>query len=215
MPERLSLKEAERKAFTSAFGDGLLDIFIGGYMLLFILALFLSESLGDFWSSAVLVPIWGILYLVLWLIRRSVIRPRIGVVKFGAVRIARLKKFNLIMLVALTVALLLGVLSAVDFERVPGWVHSARFGLVFLIGFSLAGYFLNINRLYLYGVLIALAPPVGEWLYATRGASHHGIPITFGFTGSVMILTGIVFFIRLLRDHPLPPELSAFEESQR
>jgi hypothetical protein len=215
MSDRVSLKEAERKAFTSAFSDGLLDIFIGCFMLQFVIVLYLSSSLGDFWSSAAFLPLWAITYLVLWLLRKYVVRPRIGEVKFGAARVARLKKFNLIMLVTLTVALLLGMLSAVEFERVPGWVHSARFGLIFLIGFSLAGYFLHMNRLYVYGIVTALALPVGEWLYATWGAPHHGIPITFGTIGGLIILIGVTFFLRLLLRYPQPPELSTFEEPQR
>ena len=212
MSERMSLKEAERKAFTSAFNDGLLDIFIGGFMLQFVIPLYISERLGDFWSSFVMLPFFAALYLVLRQVRRSVIWPRIGVVKFGAVRTERLKKFNFIMLVALVIALLLGVLSAVEFERVPGWVHSARFGLVFLMGFSLAGYFLNMNRLYLYGVMISLAVPIGEWLYATWGVPHHGFPITFGFAAGVMILSGLYQFVQFLRENPIPPEMDSGEE---
>lgn len=212
MSDRVSLKEAERKAFTSAFSDGLLDIFIGCFMLQFVIPLYLSERLGDFWSSFVLVPFFVILYLILRQVRKSVIMPRIGVVKFGSTRTERLKKFNFIMLVVLVVALLLGLLSAVEFERVPGWVHAARFGLIFLIGFSLAGYFLNMNRLYLYGVMVSLAVPIGEWLYANWGVSHHGFPVTFGSIAGIMIFSGLYQFVRLLRENPVSPEMKTGEE---
>jgi len=76
MSESLDTKEAERKAFVSYFQDGLWDIGIGGVLLMFVIAPFLSASLGDFWSSAVFVPFWGVLFIVLWILRRRVVRPR-------------------------------------------------------------------------------------------------------------------------------------------
>lgn len=67
-----------------------------------------------------------------------------------------------------------------------------------LVFFSAAAFILDIPRLYLYGLMLFIAPPIGEWLYQNQGASHHGFPIVFGFSAGVMILTGLVLFIRLL-----------------
>jgi hypothetical protein len=36
-----------------------------------------------------------------------------------------------------------------------------------LILFSLGGSFLDLKRLYIYDLMLALAAPVGEWLYQT------------------------------------------------
>jgi hypothetical protein len=69
---------------------------------------------------------------------------------------------------------------------------------VWLVAFGLAGYLLDISRFYVYGLLLAIAPLVGEWLYNNAGATHHGFPITYGFVAGVMILVGVVLFIRLL-----------------
>jgi hypothetical protein len=83
-------------------------------------------------------------------------------------------------------------------------------GLILLVGFSLAAYLLDFRRLYLYGLLVWLAPLVGEWLYTNYQVPHHGFPITFGLVAAIMILTGLVLFVRLLRDNPLPgPQASA------
>ncbi|MFC1935998.1 hypothetical protein ACFLX9_04540, partial [Chloroflexota bacterium] len=60
MSQRISLKEAERRAFTKAFQDGLWDILIGCIVLLWAIAPFLSTRMGDFWSSAVFLPFWGL-----------------------------------------------------------------------------------------------------------------------------------------------------------
>ena len=74
----ISLKSAERKAFQSTFADGLWDVFIGVFALEFAIAPLLSKTLGDFWSSAVFLPVFGVVYLVIWLTRKYVVAPRIG-----------------------------------------------------------------------------------------------------------------------------------------
>jgi hypothetical protein len=135
-------------------------------------------------------------------LRKKIIQPRIGRVDYGAYRKTRLKKMTLLMLVFNLVALALGALSFFNFAYLPGWVHVARFSTIILVGFSLAGYMLEFPRLYIYGILTALAPPVGEFLYTTYGATHHGFPITFGITSGLMILTGLVILLRLLRKYP-------------
>jgi len=209
MSQRISLKEVEQKAFKSSFQDGLVDIFIGCVVLQLAIAPGLSRRLGDFWSSVVFLPFYAIVYLVLWLIRKYVVRPRVGIVKFGSWRKSRMIRFNVVMLVMLMMALILGFLSVVKFDVLPGWIHMARLSLIMLVGFSLAGYFLDFSRLYLYGALATLSPLIGEWFYVYLKAPHHGFPITFGFTASLIIITGLVLFIRLLRDHPIhlyPPK---------
>jgi uncharacterized membrane protein YhdT len=206
MPEGINLKEAEQKVFKSAFGHGLWDIFIGCILLQFAIGPFLSKHLGDFWSSAVFLPFWALVYIVIWLVRKYVVTPRVGIVKFGSWRRSRLIKFNVIMFIVCLFALILGVLSSLSFDAMPALMHTARFSLIVLIGFSIAAYFLNFTRLYLYGVLIALSPLAGEWLYANMGVPHHGYPITFGITAGIIIFVGLVKFIFLLRTYRIPTD---------
>ena len=213
MSQNISLKDAERKVFTSRFQNGLWDIFIGCFLLQFSIAPLLSRTLGDFWSSVVFLPFYALVYLVLWLVRKYVIEPRVGIVKFGPKSVARMFKFNLVMVLALTFAFVLGILSFVQFDSIPGWIHTARFSLIFLIGFCIAAYTLDFSRLYIYGVLIALLPLIGEVLYVYLKAPHHGFPITFGITAGAIILAGLVMFVRFLQDHPIPmDQTSAGEE---
>ena len=212
MSQKISLKEAERKAFTSTFQDGLWDIFIGCFLLQFSIGPFLSPTLGDFWSSVVFLPFFALAFLVIWFVKKHVITPRVGIVKFGQWRVTRMMRFNAGMVLALTVSLLLGILSLVQFGSIPGWIHTARFSLIFLITFCAAAYFLDFTRLYIYGVIIALSPLIGEVLYVYLKASHHGFPITFGITAGLIILTGLVLFIRFLQDNPLPTDQPATEE---
>ena len=98
MVQKISLKEAERKVFRATLQDGLLDIFIGCIVLQFAIAPLLSSRLGDFWSSIVFLPFWALVYGVIWLVRKSIVAPRLGSVKFGSARKTRLTKFTLVML---------------------------------------------------------------------------------------------------------------------
>ena len=201
----ISLKDTERKVFQSTFADGLWDVFLGcSFPLQLAIGPFLSVSMGDFWSSAVFLPFWGAVYLVIWLVRKNVVAPRVGVVKFGAARKTRLKKYTAAMLVINVIAFILGIVAFLGFGSLPAGEPPITMGLILLIGFSTAAYFLDFPRLYVYGLLGALAPLVGEWLYQNMGASHHGFPIVFGTLAGVMILTGLVTFARFLQNNPLP-----------
>jgi len=209
MNQPLSLKSAERKVFQTTFADGLLDIFMGCFVLLFAVAPFLSESMGDFWSSAIFLPFWGLVYLAIWLIRKYVVAPRLGTVRFSQRRKLKLRRFSLVMVVTNTLLLILGILAVIGFGKEAGSgfidISSAYvylLGLFLLVGFSVAAHLLDCPRFYVYGLMLALAGPVGEWLYIDYGAAHHGFPITFGFTAAVMIFTGLALFIRLLINNP-------------
>jgi hypothetical protein len=204
MSQQISLKEAERKAFRTTYNDGLLDIFLGFFFLIFLVALYLSPSLGDFWSSVVMLPLWGLAFLAFYLVRRLIVIPHIGKVKFGLARKKKISRFTIAMLVVNAAALIVGAFVSAHFTRVSGLVTGLMFGSVFLIGFSLAAYFLEFHRLFVYGLMLGLAPLVGEWLWENGYAEHHGWPVTFGAISSIMILVGLVLFIRLVLDNPVP-----------
>ncbi len=205
MSQQLDLKQVEQKVFRSAFDDGLWDLLIGVLVLMFALAPILSRiGLGDFWSSAVFVPVWGVAYVLLRAVRKRVVVPRIGIVKLGLPHRLKLMRFNIVMLAALSVALVLGFMSARDFAA-PAWVHALRFSLTMLIVFGLAAYLLDFRRLYAYGLLLAASPPAGEWLFRHAGVPHHGLPVTFGVTAGVIIFVGLANFMRVLRE----PEMDA------
>lgn len=203
MSQQISLKEAERKAFKTKIDDGLWDILLGSYFLMFVAALYLSPSLGDFWSSALLVPGVGLVFLVIWLVRKYIITPRMGMVKFGTARKAKLWRFTIVMLVINSIAFILGIAAWLTFGQVPGMMISAVFGLTLLVSFSIGAYFLDIARLYVYGLVSGFAPIVGEYLWKQGFVTHHGFPVIFGGGGSIMIIVGLYIFIRLLHDNPV------------
>jgi hypothetical protein len=213
MSQPISLKNAERKAFRTTYNDGLWDVFLGCIFLIWAIAPYLSTSLGDFWSAVVFLPFWGLVFLIIRLIRKYMVAPRVGVVKFGAARKAKLKKLSVVMLIANVVALILGFIAAMNSGGVPGQMIAIIFGLILLAGFSTAAYFLDFSRLYIYGLLVGSSPLVGEWLWTHGYATHHGFPITFGTAAGIMILVGLAMFVRLLRENPVPLEGISSEEA--
>jgi MFS family permease len=213
MSQQISLREAERKVFRTAYDDGLWDVFLGSFLLLFAIAPLLTPILGDLWSSVVFLPLWVAVFAVIRLIRKRVVAPRVGVVRFGRARRTRLRRFTVIMLGLNSAMLIFGFVVAPNFGKVPGQMLAFAIGAMFLVGFSIAAYFLDFSRFYIYGLLAGLAPLIGEWLWAHGYAANHGFPITFGATAAIMILVGLAVFIRLLRDNPVPSETVPPEEA--
>jgi len=207
MRENIDLKKLEKKAYKSTFQDGLWDIFIGFLFTQFAIAPFLSErGLGDFWSSAVFFPIYMIILAGVMLLKKYVVAPRIGMVQFSKKRKSKLKKLILMTNIFLVIGIIAGVFF-VDLSNLNiKWLFPVSFSLILLIGFSVAANLLDMTRFYIYGAMNSLAVVAGELLYHFYGVSHHGFPLVFGITSSLMILVGIVLLINFIRKYPKPSE---------
>ena len=198
-----NLKELERNIFRESVRDGVLDILIGCMLLIFVAAPLLSERLGDFWSSAIFLPFWLAVFWGMKTIKKTYLLPRMGQVNYSPSRKKRLKNINLVILIFNLVVFGLGLLAFFKFDQFQGWIP---FSILMLLGFSLGGFMIESPRLYLYGILAALAPLIGEYLYRNHGASHHGFPITFGVLSGAFIITGLVFMLNIFRRYPLPDQ---------
>ena len=201
MNSQTNLKEFERKLFRETIRDGIIDIMIGCVLLMFVIAPLLSSTLGDFGASAIFLPFWMVIFVGLRAFRKAFILPRIGKVEYSPYRKKRLKNINLVILVFNLAAFGLGLLAFFNILKFQGWIP---FSILLLLGFSLAGYMIESPRLYLYGILAALAPLIGEYLYKNHGFSHHGFPVTFGVLSGGFIVTGLVFMLNIFRRYPLP-----------
>ena len=206
MTTSVDLQDLERKVFRSFFQDGLWDILIGCYVLIFAVAPYLSTtSLGDFWSSVVFVPFWLLVWLLVRTAKKRIVTPRVGQVKFGPSRMAKVLKLSIILTVVFTISFVMGIFAFFNSD-LSGWIYQVFLGMIILLAFGIGGYFLDFSRLFIYGILLTLAPIIGELLYRNLGASHHGYPVTFGISAGIMILTGAVLFIQFIRKYPGLPE---------
>jgi hypothetical protein len=195
------IDQIERGTFHAAYDLGIWDILIASFLSMFAFAPLLSVSMGDFWAAAVFVPIIGTVYLVLWLVKRRLLVPRIGVVRLGSFRQARLKRLTVALLIVNVVAMAAGTFFALRFDAVRGLAPVIVLSLIILVGFSMAAYFLNIPRFFLYGLGLAVGPFIGEWLWRRGYASHHGYPVVFGTAAALMVAVGLIKLLGVVRGH--------------
>ena len=210
MSQNINLKELERKAWRSVVQDGLWDIYLG----LLLLAMAISALLSDVGFSeslgmAIFIGLEVLAMLVLWAGKKFITVPRMGRVKFGSKRKAKLNWVRVVLFLSVLVgAGVFLVVSAMRGNR-PGWLNAAFFAPAVwvvnaIVVFSLGAYFLDFSRLYLIGLMYALAVPLD---IVFRKFSDIDLSfLAFGVPAMVILIIGLVVFTRFLRDYPLLPE---------
>jgi uncharacterized membrane protein len=212
MSQDLNLREIEKKAFRAAHQDGLWDIYIGGIVLsMSALAYSLESEAFPATRFALYVIGLGIFYLFFWAGKKYLTAPRLGQVKFGTQRQRRKRTLAsvLIGIVLLQVIILAGTIF---FWANPQAAANLGFGksdpnlerlLVAVIGALFVGpstaliaYFNDFHRGYYIAFIISLAVFSLIWFEK---------PIYLIVAGLLILLPGLVLFIRFIREHPLPP----------
>jgi hypothetical protein len=225
MSTNINLKEIERRVWLSTFQDGLWDIFFG--LLLASSAVSARLSYSGAPSSTRIPAYMGVMALaglILWAGKRFITFPRVGRVKFGPARKARLTRARVVLLISLLViaALFLAGLGVKNgWLQPPEWLLIGRMPIAslivtlnFLVVFSLMAYFMEFNRLYLYGVLFALQEILGVGLREFAGVDI-GFFIGSAVAAVIVLFIGTVMLVRFLRDYPPlaegPPSEGAFD----
>ena len=203
MSTNIDLKALERKAFKSFHQDGLIDIYLGLLLLLASAMLgpfqvVFATTMPRFIAYFVIVMLaWGIY----WGGKKFVTTPRIGRARFGPGRKRKIgwTRTALVVSVFLTVVFVVVTAFSQESPSLADFVRSywlpVLFGLKIVVVFGLMAYFLDFERLYVYGVLFALA-------IAGDIALHR--PIAFAVAGLPMLVAGSIVFVRFLRAYPLP-----------
>jgi hypothetical protein len=212
MSDTLNLKEIEKKAFRSTHQDGLWDIYIGGIVLsMSVLAYSTASEAFPATRFTLYVIGLGIFYLLFWAGKKYLTAPRLGQVKFGPQRQRRKRTLVsvLIGIVLLQVILLVGT---VVFWANPQAAASLGFGksdpnlerlVVAVIGglfvgpsTALIAYFNDFLRGYYIAFILSLAVFSLIWF---------GQPVYLIIAGLLILVPGLVLFVRFLRQYPLPP----------
>jgi hypothetical protein len=208
--EQLNIKALEKKAFRSFFRDGIYDVFLGTILLAFGLPLILNEF-GFMAYKTMTIPllisiilnIGALLFFVFG--KKYITAPRLGIVNFGKTRKRKMMHVKLL----LTISVLIGVgtffLTLLKILPVGGKTGIPAAGVIFgvqaLIVFSLAAYFMDFTRLYLYAFLFAVAVPLTFWLKSNTALTYPSLYV-FLLTAGPMLAIGWILFVRFLRQYP-------------
>jgi len=156
------------------------------------------------WTLVILLMLSVLAWLAFWAGKKFITTPRMGLVKFGPQRKAKLKKTRAVLFLSALLGVIMFVLRATwNMEwaaRIP--IPAYVWAVQAIVVFGLGAYFLDVSRFYAYGVLYAIPVPVGIVLLQNTG--FPGLMfLPFGVSGVVMVLIGAVLFIRFLRDYPI------------
>ena len=202
MTNNIDLKEVERKIFTSYFHDGMWDLYGGLVLLGFGLTMLTDlDYLIVAFVAVAMVPL---------LIRKRIVIPRLGFVKFSPERQAKTKKSKLAAMITLTFTALLGMVFFILFSTntmpqwLEIWMHDyflVFFGGMIAVMVTVAAFLVSVKRFYAYALLVFLAFLIASIL---RPHDIEGLPITV--VGGLVLLLGTVMLIRFLRNNPLSKE---------
>ena len=203
MNKRMSLKEVEKRTYMSYHQDGLLDIFVGVYVLLFALGILLM-TVTDFSTWFVIPAIFPAVMVPVWIsVKKRITMPRIGYVKIGSRGANKLMAIFIGLMVAG-----LGAFMVFTFaSRSQAWALTLRNLIIsngmIIIGIgaasisSLFAYTMGLKRLYVYGLLTLALFFAG-----------HFISIPFGYfllaIGLVIVIKGFVLLMQFVRKYPIP-----------
>jgi len=208
--EQLSFKTLEKRAFRSFFKDGIYDVFLGLILLGLGLPFILNEfELIDYETITMplLIPlILNIGALVFFIVgKKYITAPRLGIVRFGKTRKRKMMHVKLLLAISVLIGVITFLLSLFKVLPVGGKTGIPLAGVIFgvkvLLVFSLAAYFMDFTRLYLYAFLFAISLPLTFWLRKNAVLTYPSLWV-FSLTAGPMLVVGWVLFIRFLHQYP-------------
>jgi len=172
----------------------------------------LTRSLfGPAWNGILVFA--GIAFLVAagWLLKKYVVQPRSGMIKFGARTKQRIKKAQILtwgLVLATFTTWLLGskkIFREPTWEKLPQWVSDFDIDLIFALiivaCFSLAASAIGVRRLHLYGILFGVGSFISTVLLVSYDIKFQYVLFAAGL---IVVTIGILLWSRFLQDHPLP-----------
>ena len=204
MEENIDLKALEKKAYTSIFQDGLLDMYFG-----LIVIGWITNSLGDFFDTSfvmtILISYYTIVCISFILSKRFISAPRMGRVKFGPTRKLNMKRFFIFALINTSILVILLVLPYLGFFQgvsLEGYSFALIISTLFIcLPLSVIAFFIKFNRLYIYAIIGGLAFFISDVL-------RDYVPyflcscFVFGVSGGMIFLIGLRTFLKFLKKYP-------------
>jgi hypothetical protein len=203
MNEEIDLKKVEKQTYRFTFTDGLYDMAYGSLLFITAIAPILREILYPSYILFMILPP----SLILLLGKRFITVPRIGIVKFNLNRTKSRNKIGLLIAILFPITVLMVVLTFLGLYniKVGGYIVPVGGGLFALILLSLIAYIMDYQHFYLYGVSIGLGLPLAALLKPIFGEPLHYI-ISFGISGTLILIYGIFTLIKFIKKYPIPKE---------
>jgi MFS family permease len=205
MSQNLDLREIERRVHQSVFQDGLMEIMMGGFLLV-VGALF---AISMKWILLISLLVIFLGNPLLERAKKRYIYPRIGYVKLRPEKEADPKGIAVAAIVFVVILLGSGLFSlAIGKDR--GWAFWFKYFLPGSTGFMLAigpfwlGETYGVRRGYVFAVLFLLSGIVIPVLGIAQGYEAVGFECLL--VGVISLISGVIMFTRFLRKYPLPTE---------
>ena len=203
MSEKIDLKKVEKQTYRFTFTDGIYDMAYGSLIFFIAIAPILREILYPSYIIFLILPP----SLIILLGTRFITVPRIGIVRFNQKRIKSRKKIGLLIAILFPITVVMVVLTYLGLYniKVGGYIVPVGAGLFVLILLSLIAYIMDYPHFYLYAVSIGLGIPLATLLKPIFGDPLHYL-ISFGISGTLILLYGIVTLIKFIKKYPIPHE---------
>ena len=203
MNEKIDLKKVEKQTYQFTFTDGLTDMAYGSLLIFIAIAPILREILYPSYILFLILP--PALITILGKIFITV--PRIGIVKFNKNRTKSRNKIGFLIAILLPITVVMVVLTYLGVYniRVGGYIVPVGAGLFALILLSTVAYIMDYPHFYLYAVSIGLGIPLATLLKPIFGDPLHYL-ISFGISGTLILLYGIITLIKFIKKYPIPHE---------
>jgi hypothetical protein len=209
MSQNLDLKEIERRVHQSVFQDGLIEIMMGGFLLIAGASLVMEMK----WIPLISLLVIFLGNPLLERAKRRYIYPRIGYVKLRPEREASPK--GIVVAVIVFVVILLGSgLFTLAMGKDRDWAFWFRYFLPGSTGFMLAigpfwlGETYGVRRGYVFAALFLLSGIAIPVLGIASGYEAVGLECLV--VGVISLISGVIMFIRFLRKVPVVPEEASY-----
>ena len=203
MTEKIDLKKVEKQTYRFTFTDGLYDMAYGSLLFFAAIAPILREILYPSYIIFMILPA----SLILILGKKFITIPRIGIVKFNQNRTKSRNKLGLLIAILFPITVIMVVLTFLGVYniKVGGYIVPVGAGLFTLILLSVIGYVIDYPHFYFYAVSIGLGIPLAALLKPIFGDPLHYI-ISFGISGTLILIYGIFTLIKFIKKYPTPKE---------
>jgi hypothetical protein len=212
MSHTKDMKNAEKRVFRLAtLDDGLWEVYLGLFFALMSLYPITRSILGPVWNAGLVLGVLLLLVGLVWVVKRQLIIPRTGFVKFGQMTKKAISRAHILTWGLVLMTLIVWILSAnrllnePTWDKLPKWFTDFDvdlvFALVIVATFALIAYTVSLPRFYLHGLLLGVGNFSGTVLQVYNDVKFQW-PIALA--GSIIAVIGIIALIRFLQTYPQP-----------